>query len=92
MYEMNYSLICYVFLPDQSLYLIKHLPETYRLLLLEYMRVVKILSFERYNQIFSNSIRPFSFLQLQFSLLTQFSYNTHIGYEPTGLTVHPPPE
>ena len=35
-YGVNCNLLCFVFLPDQSVYHIKHLPERYRSLALEY--------------------------------------------------------
>ena len=49
----------------------------------EYMRVIEILNFERYHQIFSNFIIVFSFLQLQFSLMNQCSNNAHSDYSIT---------
>ena len=63
--------------------------ETYRSLALEYMRVIEILNFECQNQIFSNSIIMFSFLQLQFSLLNQCSNNADSEY-PITLLRHKP--
>ena len=88
-YGVNYSLLCFVFLRDQSLYHIKHLAEAYCLLVLEYMRVIEILNFEHYNQIFLNSIIMFSFLQLQFSFLNQCSNNAHREYPITLLRYKP---